>query len=70
MYILITLAVILAGLLLGALVLLQNPKGSPVSGLGLKLLGVRQSTYVVEKLTWALAAGMLLLCICTGFAIK
>ncbi len=67
MYIFITILVILVGVLLGAIVLIQNPKGGGLSGsfggVGQQLLGARRSSDIIEKLTWGFAGGLLLLCL-------
>lgn len=73
MYIFITILIILLGILLGAVVLIQNPKGGGLSGsfggVGQQLLGARRSSDVIEKLTWGFAAGLLLLCMVSATAI-
>ncbi|HRE73297.1 MAG: preprotein translocase subunit SecG [Flavobacteriales bacterium] len=52
--------------LLVAIVLIQNPKGgginSGITGAG-QILGVKQQTDVVEKWTWYLAIGLVVLCL-------
>jgi preprotein translocase subunit SecG len=52
--------------LLVAIVLIQNPKGgginSGISGAN-QILGVKQQTDVVEKWTWYLAIGLVVLCL-------
>lgn len=67
MYSIITILAVIVGILLGAIVLIQNPKGgglnSSFGGVGQQLLGARRSTDVVEKTTWGLAAGLLFLCL-------
>ncbi len=71
MYTFITLLIILDCVLLGAIVLIQNPKGGGLSasfgGVGQQLLGARRSTDVVEKLTWGFAVGLIVLCLSTAF---
>jgi preprotein translocase subunit SecG len=71
MYIFITILVVIAGVLLGAIVLIQNPKGGGLSasmgGVGQQLLGARRSTDVVEKATWGLAGAVLFFCLSTSF---
>jgi preprotein translocase subunit SecG len=53
--------IILASLILGLIVLIQNPKGGGLSGtfggLGNQIMGVKQTTDTLEKGTW-LFAGM------------
>ena len=71
MYILVTILAIVAAIFLGAVVLIQNPKGGGLSGsfggVGQQLLGARRSTDVIEKLTWGFAAGLLFFCLTTAF---
>ncbi len=59
--------VILASVILGFIVLIQNPKGGGVSGVlggfSNQLIGVKQSTDVMEKGTWIFAAVVGILCI-------
>jgi preprotein translocase subunit SecG len=67
MYTFIIILVILVCILLGGVVLIQNPKGGGLSasfgGVGQQLLGARRSTDVVEKLTWGFAAALIILCL-------
>jgi preprotein translocase subunit SecG len=71
MYIFITILAIVAAILVGAIVLIQNPKGGGLSGsfggVGQQLLGARRSTDVVEKLTWGFAGALLFFCLTTAF---
>jgi len=71
MYALITVLVIVVCVLLGAVVLVQNPKGGGLNasfgGVGQQLLGARHSTDIVEKLTWGFAVGLIVLCLSTSF---
>lgn len=59
--------VIIAAVALGFIVLIQNPKGGGVSGalggFSNQLIGVKQSTDVMEKGTWIFAALVGILCI-------
>ncbi|MDO9375110.1 MAG: preprotein translocase subunit SecG [Ferruginibacter sp.] len=59
--------VILASVILGLIVLVQNPKGGGLSGslggFGNQLMGVKQTTDVLEKGTWVFAAIVGILCI-------
>ncbi len=59
--------IIIAAVLLGLIVLIQNPKGGGLSstfgGFGNQLMGVKQTTDVLEKGTWILAAIVAVLCI-------
>jgi preprotein translocase subunit SecG len=59
--------VVIAAIALGFIVLIQNPKGGGVSGalggFSNQLIGVKQSTDVMEKGTWIFAAVVGILCI-------
>ena len=59
--------ILLACVLLGLFVLIQNPKGGGLSGsfggIGNQVIGVRQTTDVLEKGTWVLAAIIAVLCL-------
>lgn len=65
--------IILACVLLGFFVLIQNPKGGGLSGsfggIGNQVIGVRQTTDVLEKGTWILAAVIAILCLTAPFFI-
>ncbi len=67
----IGIVLILVCVILGFLVLIQNPKGGGLAGgmggLGQQMMGVQQSTDTVEKGTWLFAAIMALLCLATVF---
>jgi preprotein translocase subunit SecG len=51
--------IILASIILGLIILIQNPKGGGLSssfgGIGNQLMGVKQTTDVLEKGTWIFA---------------
>ncbi|WP_240646641.1 preprotein translocase subunit SecG [Chitinophaga rhizosphaerae] len=57
----------IACILLGFFVLVQNPKGGGLAGnlggFGNQVMGVRQTTDVLEKGTWVLAAVIAVLCL-------
>jgi preprotein translocase subunit SecG len=59
--------IILASIVLGLIILVQNPKGGGlagnVGGFSNQLMGVKQTTDVLEKGTWVLAAVVGLLCL-------
>src|SRR5829696_7966634 len=59
--------VILASVILGLIVLVQNPKGGGLSGslggFSNQLMGVKQTTDVLEKGTWLFAAIVGILCL-------
>ena len=66
--------IILACVLLGFFVLIQNPKGGGLSGtfggFGNQVMGVRQTTDVLEKGTWILAAIIAVLCLTSSFFVE
>jgi preprotein translocase subunit SecG len=67
MLILFGILVIIASVILGMIVLIQNPKGGGLSssfgGFGNQIMGVKQTTDVLEKGTWLFAAIVAILCI-------
>ncbi len=67
MLILFGILVIIASIILGLIVLVQNPKGGGLSssfgGFGNQIMGVKQTTDVLEKGTWLFAAIVGILCI-------
>ena len=67
MLILFGILVIVASVILGLIVLVQNPKGGGLSssfgGFGNQIMGVKQTTDVLEKGTWLFAAIVGILCI-------
>lgn len=73
MLIIFGILIILACVLLGFFVLIQNPKGGGLSGslggVGNQVIGVRQTTDVLEKGTWILAALIAILCLTSPFFI-
>jgi len=73
MLIIFGILIILACVLLGFFVLIQNPKGGGLSGslggVGNQVIGVRQTTDVLEKGTWILAAVIAILCLTSPFFI-
>lgn len=64
MYALFEVLILIASILLGLVVLVQNPKGGGLaanfSG-GSQFMGVRQTADMLEKLTWGLGIGILVL---------
>jgi preprotein translocase subunit SecG len=64
---LITILILLACVVLAFFVLIQNPKGGGLSGtfgsLGSQMMGVKQSTDVMEKGTWTVVSVIAGLCI-------
>ena len=67
MLVLFGILVIIASVILGLIVLIQNPKGGGLSssfgGFGNQIMGVKQTTDVLEKGTWLFAAIVGLLCL-------
>lgn len=59
--------ILVSSITLGFIVLVQNPKGGGLSGIlggySNQLVGVRQSTDIMEKGTWIFAAVVGILCI-------
>jgi preprotein translocase subunit SecG len=66
--------IILASVLLGAIVLIQNPKGGGlagnIAGFSNQFMGVKQTTDVLEKGTWILASALVVLCLVSALVIK
>lgn len=66
--------IILASVFLGAIVLIQNPKGGGLSGniagFSNQFMGVKQTTDVLEKGTWILAGSLVILCLISTLVIK
>lgn len=67
MTILFLILIILASVILGFIILVQNPKGGGlagnVGGVGNQLMGVKQTTDVLEKGTWLFASIIGILCL-------
>ena len=67
MLIIFGILIIIASVILGIIVLIQNPKGGGLSstfgGFGNQVLGVKQTTDVLEKGTWLFGGIVALLCI-------
>jgi preprotein translocase subunit SecG len=67
MTILFLILIILASVLLGLIVLIQNPKGGGlagnIAGFSNQFMGVKQTTDVLEKGTWILAGFVAALCL-------
>ncbi len=66
--------IVVACILLGFFVLVQNPKGGGLSGtfggFGNQVMGVRQTTDVLEKGTWILAAAIAILCLTSAMFVN
>ncbi|RAJ05263.1 preprotein translocase subunit SecG [Chitinophaga skermanii] len=73
MLILFGILIVLACVLLAVFVLVQNPKGGGLSGsfggIGTQVIGVRQTTDVLEKGTWILATIIAVLCLTSSIFI-
>jgi preprotein translocase subunit SecG len=72
MYILVTVLIIIASILLALAVLVQNSKGGGLaSGFSAsnQVMGVRKTTDFLEKFTWGLATTLIVLCILGAFAL-
>ncbi|MBS1755401.1 MAG: preprotein translocase subunit SecG [Ferruginibacter sp.] len=67
MLVLFGILVIIASVILGIIVLIQNPKGGGLSssfgGFGNQIMGVKQTTDILEKGTWLFAGIIGLLCL-------
>jgi preprotein translocase subunit SecG len=67
--ILFVILIVLACVILGFFVLVQNPKGGGLSGtiggFSNQFMGVKQTTDVLEKGTWVFAAIVGILCLCS-----
>lgn len=71
--ILFLILIILASVIIGFFILIQNPKGGGlagnIAGFNSQFMGVKQTTDVLEKGTWVMAAVIALLCIFSVFFI-
>lgn len=67
----LTILIAIVAFLLIASVLIQNPKGGGVDstfgGQANQMFGVAKSADMIEKITWGLAAVLIILCILTTF---
>jgi preprotein translocase subunit SecG len=67
MTILFLILIVLASVILGFIILVQNPKGGGltgnVGGFGNQFMGVKQTTDVLEKGTWVFASIIGILCL-------
>lgn len=66
--------IIIASVILGLIVLVQNPKGGGlagnIAGFSTQFMGVKQTTDVLEKGTWLFAAVIGALCLVSSFFIS
>ncbi len=71
---LFAIVIILFSIILGLIVLVQNPKGGGLAGtfggVGTQLMGVKQTTDVLEKGTWIFAGLVAILCLISPLFIK
>ena len=67
MLIIFGILVLIASVILGLIILIQNPKGGGLSasfgGIGNQLMGVKKTTDVLEKGTWLFAGIVAALCL-------
>ncbi len=74
MTILFIILIILASVILGLIVLVQNPKGGGlagnIAGFSSQFMGVKQTTDVLEKGTWIFAGIVGVLCLFSTFFIS
>jgi preprotein translocase subunit SecG len=70
----LTISIALVCLLLMGAVLIQNPKGGGLDatfgGAGNQMFGAAKSTDFIEKITWILAAILVILCLVTSLMVK
>lgn len=70
MFVFITILIILVSLVLGFAVLVQNSKGGGLAAgfsAPQQIMGVRKTTDFLEKLTWGLGIGLIVLCVAANF---
>lgn len=74
MTILFIILIILASVILGLIVLIQNPKGGGlagnIAGFSNQFMGVKQTTDVLEKGTWIFAGVIAILCLTASLFIR
>ncbi|HSU27090.1 MAG TPA: preprotein translocase subunit SecG [Chitinophagaceae bacterium] len=74
MTILYLVLIIIASVILGLVVLIQNPKGGGlagnIAGFSTQFMGVKQTTDVLEKGTWLFAGVIGALCLLSSFFIS
>lgn len=72
MYTFLTVIIILASILLGAVILVQSSKGGGLAA-GLsssnQVMGVRKTTEGLEKLTWGFGGGLMVLVLLASFSL-
>jgi len=73
MFTLFVVLIILASIVLAFVVLIQNSKGGGLASnfaSSNQVMGVRKTADVLEKTTWGLAAGIMILCFACAFLSK
>ncbi|MFT4644102.1 MAG: preprotein translocase subunit SecG [Planctomycetota bacterium] len=67
MYTLIIILILITAVLLGLVILIQNPKGgglnASLGGVSNQVFGAKKSTDIVEKTTWYLGLAIFVLCL-------
>lgn len=67
MYTLIIILILITAILLGLVILIQNPKGgglnAALGGVSNQVFGAKKSTDIVEKTTWYLGLTIFVLCL-------
>ena len=72
-FLILTILVVIAAILLVAVVLLQNGKGDGMASnfvAGNQAFGVRQTADILEKITWSLIAFILVISIISSFTLR
>jgi len=72
MYVLISVLIIIASILLTLIVLVQNSKGGGLASnfaSSNQVMGVRKTADFLEKATWTLAIGLVVLCLAAAMTI-
>lgn len=73
MTILFVILIVLASVILGLIILIQNPKGGGlagnIAGFSNQFMGVKQTTDVLEKGTWVFGGVIAALCLLAAFFI-
>lgn len=70
---LISVLIIICSILLILVVLVQNSKGGGLSSnfsSSNQVMGVKRTSELIEKITWGLVIGILVLCIAASFSMK
>jgi preprotein translocase subunit SecG len=74
MTVIFVILIVIASIILGFIVLVQNPKGGGlagnIAGFSNQFMGVKQTTDVLEKGTWIFAAVIGVLCLVSSFFIS